>query len=346
MIKAPVGQSCVPTPATFRDPLLRQLGKAVFLKPNIPVDREALLHAVIRDAGYDPENLSQYGPPEEGWFLRGKKKPEGFSRKVTLAVWGLSQLKPQPLIKQTQFGFICLTELGVIHARKLCGRNLTADYLDKRLKETGGTKGDLWKILRKGVSSKLPVSFASGLVDDHIHNCMVKLIARDALRERLLSGVKIPDTLLASYAVRAAYTDIRDWGTNPITREIYGARTERERAKGVVLAPVADTRIIWDLERDPSDPPMDIAADPMDFGGAVSIEETLDFETYMQCVEDMFRWKKDKTQLIHIIDMKIQGFTLAEIADREKISTAKITQIVNRAKNRIRLVQSERDALV
>ena len=63
--------------------------------------------------------------------------------------------------------------------------NVTANFLGRRLMETGGYQGSFMRTLRSAVMSNLPVSAAVGMVDDHIQNCFVRLIFRDSLKKRL-----------------------------------------------------------------------------------------------------------------------------------------------------------------
>ena len=326
-----------PAPSFFRDSFFRQVGKDVRFKPDTPFTlNHDLLLKIIRDAGFDPDNLSQYGHPEDGWRLTGIKKPEGLLRRV----WRLGQhLKrgARHLIRQWDIHRWVLTKAGIEHARKLCGmpgRNLTATYLEERIQITGGLTGSLWQTLRSTVSAKLPISAAAGIVDDHIQTCLMHLIARDSLREKIITGKKIPDTLLATYAVRTGLSDIRDMGTNPVTRERLGARTERERAKGVILGPLSDARIVWAKDEIGQAAISDIAGDPLADGSVQSLDEWEDFQTYMACIEQVILKKKPKAvnRYLGVIRMRVSGFTISEIAEQEGVTTYQAAAIVAEAR--------------
>lgn len=328
-----------PSPKELFDPLLRALGKAVGFKAGKYVSPSDVIEEVVRSMGYDPDNLSQYGRPEDGWQMGGWTKLNGFICRIHYACRNGRAPRKIPLtLKGPNKGEWGLTEAGVEYARKLCGmslRNVTSEFLGQRLKATGGINGSFWRLLRSAISTKLPKSAAAGIVDDHIHNCMVRLISRDSLRERVLGGKDIPDTLLATYAVRASFSDIRDMGTNPVTREMFGARTESERAKGVVTAPLTDSRIIWS-KGDEGSPAsiVDMVGDPLANGGAGSVEEYMDFQRYMHRLEDVIRAKKPKAgdRYLGVLRMKVSGFTIPEIAEEEGVSVFRAASMVAEAR--------------
>jgi len=323
-----------PTAAFFFEPLLLVFGRASGFSTRV-VPRTEILKLVLQEVGYDLDRLHQE---------RHRSNRTCYDRvvkKVDKAVW-IGKTRRNPIFVVEVQGSWRLSPAGVAYAKKLNGKNLTAEYLDQRIKVTGGLKGTLWTLLRWAVARKLPPSAAAGLVDDHIHNCMMRLISRDSLRNKLLAGIKIPDTLLASYAVRAAYTDIRDWGTNPVTREVYGARTEREREKKVVLPPISDPRVIWNADKNPDDPPVDIAGDPRGFGGAVSLEEALDFQIYLDCIDDLIerKYPEQHDAFKSVVDLKMKGCNLPEILAEVPISPRHVNQMLAEARACIRRVQA------
>lgn len=107
--------------------------------------------------------------------------------------------------------------------------NITAQHLNQRLSSTGGIGGSFWKLLVNSMQKSLPVSAASGQIGDHLQEFFCKMISRDAFAKRLTAGEKISDKDIVVFAIRSGYTDIRKWGIEPITRTLYGAKTERER---------------------------------------------------------------------------------------------------------------------
>jgi len=182
------------------------------------------------------------------------------------------------------------------------------------------------------VSSKLPISAHTDKVEDHVQNCLLRLIRRDSLRERILAGKKIPNSLLATYAVRAGYTDIRDEGKDPVARELYGARTQTEIQKGVLAkSPVGNNHVVWQKEEGHAAEMLDISCseDPLHV-----TEDWMQFEGVMEQVEDLVRHKKPKAWMryVGIIRMRVCGFTIRDIASEEGVSTHRAASIVAEAR--------------
>ena len=443
---------CLPSPQQFTPHLIKQLGKATDFKSGILVSSADILPDVIRDAGYDPDNLSQYGDQKDGWQRPGRDKPNGFDRRIWYSYrrlhwrsqnpmvltghrgkWGLTdagvalaeKLCPRPLpapspalfhepilkalgqatdyepdplsfkeilpdvfqvlgydlaalprgwdvktsngtllaperarwamknlcdraipyVEKAGHGKWRLTTAGIEEARRLTGAkkaNLTGEFLGQRIKETGGHQGDLMKMMAGAVAKKLPISARTNRVEDHVQNCLLRLIQRDSLRERILAGKKIPDSLLSTYAVRAGYTDIRDEGKDPVARELYGARTQSERQHGVVTAPMSDPRIVWQRGDDGhAGEMMDIASEPLDAPNAV--DDWIQFEGIMERIEDIVREKKPKAWMryVGIIRMRVCGFTVKEIAHEEGVSPHRAASIVAEARRCVKEAGSD-----
>lgn len=214
--------------------------------------------------------------------------------------------------------------------------NMTARYLDKRIRETGGHKGTLMSCMRRAVSSHLPVSSTTGLVEDHIQNCFMRLIQRDSLADRIIEDSKISDHALASFAVRAGYTDIRDWGTDPVCREMYGARTESERAKGLVLPPSSDTRVVWAADEDSNTAAAwsDIADE------SASMEEVLNFQQVWEQIAEVLHANKPHVsdRYLKILKMRADGCTMKDIAERENVSPFRAAALMAEVRRVLRSV--------
>jgi hypothetical protein len=196
-------------------------------------------------------------------------------------------------------------------------RNATSNFLDKRLRETGGMTGSFMAHLRAAVAYHLPVSRTVGIIEDHVQNCFLRLISRDSLAKRLADGYTITNAQVALFAVRAGYTDIRDSGTDPVCREMYGARTEREREKGVVTMPITDPRIVW---AQPDDENAGTWVDIAD--NDTNQEDVLNFADIWQRLEDTIRKHKPNAadRYIEILRAKAQGSSINDIADTEDVS--------------------------
>ena len=116
-MKAPKSPAFVPS-------ILRVFGKATNLTPNKEIDVEAILPDIIRDAGYDPDNLAQYGmldPVKEGWVRKGHLNPVGLDRKIRIALVTLHRdVKPAlTVLFHKRKGTWGLTKTGVAKARTL-----------------------------------------------------------------------------------------------------------------------------------------------------------------------------------------------------------------------------------
>jgi len=230
-----------PDPPKIFKPLLETLGRIVGGSPNVFVGHDEIVSETLREAGIS-EFVVDSGS-EIGW-----NRDRVRSTVMDAFRNGTDAQSTFPLFKMgTAPDSWGLTAAGAsaVDPERLKGKNLTSAFLDARIVSTGGINGKFMKGLRAAVGSKLQLSAAIGIVDDHVQTCLMRLVQRDSLRERILSGMRIPDGQIASYAVRSAFNDCRDSGTEPVARAMCGARTERERDRDVnVYAPVT-TRLAW-----------------------------------------------------------------------------------------------------
>jgi len=218
-----------PSAGHFIPALLHQLYQATGGQVGVFVTDKPVLRATVLEAGFDISRLNQYGQPSEGWRLWGRT-PDGVARRAWRALQRLQKIPVPQVVRGPKYGLWGLTEAGVEAAKALPrGSNLTATYLGRRMLDTGGPTGTFYNTLAYAVIKKLPLSANRDRINDHVQTFLAKLITRDSLRGKLLAGERIQDSLLGTYAVRSAYSDCRDWGTEPIERELYGARTETER---------------------------------------------------------------------------------------------------------------------
>lgn len=347
-----------PSLSHYIEPLLKVLGQRVGFKAGVFIPNKDIIPDIIREAGFDPDNLEQYGDPGMGWSYEGQK-PAGFRRQVSLAhrklysKTGTVKLpKGQPQLTMTgkPRGQMALTDEGVAKAKELCGvkddgtssgGNATAQFLDKRLAETGGIGGKLYALMCAAVISKLPLSATIGIVEDHVQNCLLNLIRRNALKGRLANGVRITDSHLATYAVRTGFTDIRKDGTEPVCREMYGARTERERAKQVKLGPLNDERLSWSKAEDGSFTISDVA-DAESQDGA-TVEAHLAFDDMWENIRAVVREKKPKVweRYVKILFHVANGWSIKEIATAEGVSRHRAASLVNTARRCVREGRAE-----
>jgi len=100
-------------------------------------------------------------------------------------------------------------------------RNATARWFDTHM-------AALYPILERKIRQRCQVSHYIGTTMDHVQEYLHRAIRRDAFRSRLEAGQSIPLSQVAVYALRSAQNDIRNSGSEPVCRELYGARTEKE----------------------------------------------------------------------------------------------------------------------
>jgi len=193
-----------------------------------------------------PYTLTLFGiDPNNSPYPRQGRKPEGLDRKIQVLPLMLSRQdrwfksKHGPLTQQMAFGQWALTEEGAALARQIEGQgfskpplNLTARWLQEHLKAPKGYGIDaspLYKAMGAAIAHTSAKSAITSQIDDHISECFTRLIYRDSLRSRVMLNHTIADQHICTYAVRSAWTDSRNSATNPVCRELYGARTDAER---------------------------------------------------------------------------------------------------------------------
>lgn len=217
---------------------------------------------------------------------------------------------------------------------KPTNRNETSDFLNRRLSAPGSK---LLDVLRKAISSKMQKSVNADLIDDHVNNCIEKLVRRNALKGRLDAGLAIPDHHIASWAIRSAIGDIRNDGTEPVAREMMGARTERERTKGIVLGDMTDNRLIWDKDED-GEVMGGTWADIEDTESPLTAQATEDsiyFGDVWGQLNGLMREVRTDAQgerYMKILQYKAAGMTYKEIAEKEGVTPHRATSLVAEAK--------------
>lgn len=196
--------------------------------------------------------------------------------------------------------------------------NTTAQWLNEHLSRKDGK---LMRVVMQAIASKCPISSSTSQVEDHAQEFFVRLIRRDSLRKRLSEGGPVTYTHIASYAVRSAFTDARNAGTEPICRELFGARTETERRKiqGVVESDVMLRHVSGDtttvtMTHDDHDNPMlgDVVVHT-----AMAVEDRLAFEATWEKVETLIRRRRPGSadRDIAILQRRVQGWTAQEISE-------------------------------
>jgi len=334
----------LPSFSDFRNPVLTVLGTLTDNQPGVFVPlTDKLFLMVYRAAGWNPKRLSLCGKPEDGWRIEGISGPPGFRRKVSIAYQDLHTRVKVPLTVKGNRGQWALTPSGVAQNQVLeeasRGKpNETALFIDRRLKET---KGDFLRLLHRSVASKMLVSATSGMVEDHVQNCMVRLIHRNALKSRIMMGLPIPDYHIVQWAVRAAYTDARNDGTEPVAREMYGARTDTERARAksdpslIVTTSHRDPRILWGGED--SDGAWTDIRDDDTTATSEAVDDNLLFQGIWDKVETVMRAKTPEgSHYLDLLGRKATGFSIQELADDEGVPAKRMKALLNKAKRTAR----------
>jgi hypothetical protein len=227
--------------------------------------------------------------------------------------------------------------------------NLTSKWLSKHLTpRKGQAESDLMRSMKVAVRSKCPVSATTGKVDDHVQEFLLKLVRRDGLSKKISAGQNVTYSHLASYAVRSAWTDARNAGTEPVERELYGARTERERREWKLTGKPAHNhlvrasdRIIWGGGDEGPSHIVGVvdATQPPD----ESFQQRKDFESMWARVEVLMKAAKPQAweRYAGILRMKYQGYTTGDIAAKENVSQHRAASMIQEAKSAIRLVGVE-----
>jgi len=341
-----------PTQTAFRESFLLALGRATCFEPFAALPLWLLTPATLKIFGIDPNNPEF---PREG----RKKGAEGLDRKIqVLAMYLRRQDKrscrrnyrtTKLTVRGDERGFWALTPEGVARARQLDGLspgqsvpNLTGRWLGERLTAPGGMENSrLYKAMGAAVASKCSVSAASQQVDDHISECLTRLIHRDSLRNRLMLDKRITDSHLCTYAVRSAWTDARNSATNPVCREMYGARTETERRKATEAEPprrwhITDPRVTFAKNEDGVAQLLEIADDGFD-----EIVDNLHFESmWAQMLEAIRVGKGNKKKVydryIKVVMLKLQGGGTKDIALAMGVSNSRATSMLAEARRMLR----------
>lgn len=237
-----------PTESLLYAPVIYLLGKLSGFKPYVGVDHRLIQNDAIRLAGFtlleeEGEALSATNGTVH-WPLKStsSRKRDGLHRVVHFGWYhqtrhyrtGTEALCGRPLDPATKGkrGFWALSQLGVKKAKALrsvyegqivlsAGPNVTARYL-------GDNWGRFYNRATSALRRKMPRSEVLDKIDDHVMNWAEKIMQRDGLRSRLDQGKSIAPSQVSGWARKAAYTEIRNDGREPVCRIFHGALTPKE----------------------------------------------------------------------------------------------------------------------
>lgn len=218
-------------------------------------------------------------------------------------------------------------------------KNATSLWLEKQLAD-----GKLLKLCALQVAKKLQRSSSAGMVEDLVQNYFIKLIRRDGLKVYLDEGRNIPLSLIASFCVRSAYTDVRDSGKDPIARELMGARTETERKKGVHMDTFQTMQVPMDSR---------VSLEKDDSTGYTSIREISDLGESSQEVTDSVNldqvWDRIRRILMdetgsmrearlacQVLRLSFQEMSQKEIAEAVALEAKEVGQILFKAQTHLK----------
>jgi DNA-directed RNA polymerase specialized sigma24 family protein len=323
---------------------------------------EDLAKRVCRLSGIEPNKLAKYGSPKAGWFWAGidptSKPVTGLRRKILIA-YAQHAKRKNPLCIRGNRGWYGLTDAGHAEALRLIAvreekkqarlaakaakpavkptENATSRFLSAALAKPDSK---LLNTMHRYVAKNMPVSATVGVIDDHINNCFVKLIARDALAGRIAAGSEIKDHHVATWAVRSAYGDIRSDGTEPVTREMYGARTDRERRSTIkeVTDTISDPRVIFAASGEDGSTGSswaDIADTDSSFTAGAA-EDRVQFDQVWKQVEEITlasRKPAEGRRNLSILRMRAAGLSTKEIADKQGISLCSANNLIARVRD-------------
>jgi len=333
--------------------LLRVIGRLSGYRAEVPCPHGQIIRDVLAEIGVDIDNL----PP--GWDARGTNGLIQAPNRVRWAVKSMKGVKV-PTISQPGKGLWALTAAGVDAACKLVGvpvpnkpssrpqdgpttskrvspqsaPNETAEWLGEHL--AGGTECDLYRMMRAALAKRLPVSANASLLDDHIQNFMLRVIRRNAFAKMLGNGGKVPYSKVVAYCVNSGRTDARDMGTEPVCREMLGARTERERREAANCEDgVPGIRPILDTDGN--------IVIPETSQPAYGEGDAIDFDIVWQQIENVVHDEKPHAweRYANILTMKARGFSTREIAHAEGVSRNRAASMLAEARRCVRTGYAE-----
>lgn len=332
----------LPRPKIFRDPLIAVLGRLSGYRADVARDHTEVIRAVLVEIGKDPDNLPL------GWGERGSNRQIKAYDRVRWAVKALKGAN-DPLIGQPKRGVWCLTEAGVQAAMALngveveveveiepvevevepAGPNQTAIWLGHHCRPNS----DLYKMMRAALAKRLPVSRDSHMIEDHIQQYLLRSIERNSLRKLLSDSQEIPYGKIVAYCLNSGRTDARNMGTDALCREMFGAKTEKERRDAASQREDGDA-VQWEgcgneRARD---------TDGALIGGVAEDEDNLDFEALWRRIEECVQERKPQAweRYSRILALKAKGYTTREIAKAEGVSRNRAASMLAEARRCVR----------
>lgn len=328
----------LPRPLTFSEPLLRALGK-LSGHSQAQMPRIDAMRAVITESGHNPDSaplgwmyLAPNGQPKLYEALRWLAR--SMSTLVDTSIRGQWSLTMLGLERAAKLNGVTLLRQVKPEVKTSTGPNVTSQWFSTHLTPPRGrSESVLMGMMKMALAKHLPISSQRGLVEDHIQNFMVRVIRRDSFALVLAEGEEIPYSKVTYYCVNSGRTDVRDMGTEPVCREMMGARTDherqvrREQGFGFTLddgrGPQRDTDGSHIL------PNMTVVQD---------MENGVDFESLWGQIVEAVRVAKPAAwpRYSGILKMKFEGFSTQEIAEKEGVSLCRAAKMIATARQIVR----------
>lgn len=343
----------LPARGAFIEPFLKVLGRLSNHTANLSFTSAEITHATLIEYGVDPDHLPAT------WSCRSTN---GVSQVVERIRWtAINQSRgANPTVAKGGHGRWMLTPYGVEVALKLNGAtleapqepepvevapepieeqknpqrasqgpNVTARWFGEHLRP----KGKLYLMMRRSLSKRLPISAATDQIEDHIQTFVMRAIRRDSFAKVLSTGKSLPYSKVISYCVNSGRTDVRNMGTDPVCRTLYGAQTEKERRDRPVCA---------------VEPPKEKEKDTdgnMISGSTVLDEESLDFERIWKRVEESIEERKPGAwqRYAGLLLMQYEGYSRKEIAQAEGVTPNRAASMMAESRRLMRAARRDGD---
>lgn len=323
--------SPLPQLTEFYTPLLIELGLRTELVADKGVPVTPLIEAILRRAGYDPNNL----PPS--WTASRWSTKSGIFKKVIQT--SKHARARRGWLTSGNRGQWALTPVGVAAARPLVEPllkprpNLTSQWFSQHLtpQRGQGGKAPLMIQMEAALRRHLPLSCHTGQIEDHVQTYIMRAIKRDAFARHLQEG-KLTYGKVVSYCVNSGRTDARDMGTDPVCRELYGARTEVERRNGGRA----------EVQDDPAPARFDTDGNP------VALSESMpemSFDAVWARIEQTVLTCKPKAgeRYAALLRLKVAGYSLEEIAQIQGVSRNRTASMLADVRRMLREEEVEED---
>jgi hypothetical protein len=351
-----------PYPSDLFDSVIVAIARATSYKPDTVIDHWLVIPAALQHYGIDLKTTP---------FRRDRPNPKvdpvGLDKRVRDAYRNLHKMDKNGWFhasySKAHGGFMtvagtpkkwALTEAGVERAKQIDKRlirkmggtpNFTGIWLGQQLQAYGGMQASsLFKALASAIASKCPVSKSSGQVEDHVSEFILRQIHRDSLRDRIMAGKTPSVSHLCSYAVRSAFTDARNSGTNPVCRALYGARTETERRKAAESGEDTkrwsynDTNVTYTKGDNGMTQILDIVVNDDE-----EIYDRLYFNDIWKGVMSTLQKGKPKVfkRYAEVLEIKSRGFGTDEVACAMGVSKSRASSMIAEARRVVREARDE-----